>query len=296
MRGKQIKRRLMGVLLCLMLVLAVFPVPVHADTGPKPSVQVTFENMGDGVCYGTLLSKTQSTGPASVWDGDEEHISNIGLDREIWQAFVDYEDADGFYFLQWAWRCDETKELRWTYYPPQTFKILLYYPETGEFLVSGICERYAFDSYFTIDVSKAQLSAEPVIPAKRSYDYTREVAGLMARLILTMLIELGVAWLFGFRRKEWLLLIVATNMVTQVVLNVILNAIYNIRGPWAFFFYMAVLELAVFVIEAVVYYLLFNRLGGGEIKRGKIFLYALAANLCSFVGGLLLAKVIPFVF
>lgn len=296
MKKEQLQRRLIGTLLFLVLLIAVFPIPAQADTGPKPSVQITFANMDDRLCYGTLLSKEPSTGPASVWDGNEAHISHIGVDEEIWRAFVDYEDADGFYFLQWSWRCDETKELAWTYYPPQTFKVLLYYPETGEFLASGVCERYAFDSYFTMDVEAAHLSAEPAITARHSYNYTREIAGLIVRVILTVLVELGVAWLFGFRRKELVLLVVATNVVTQVALNVILNAIYNTRGPWAFCFYMAVLELAVFVIEAVVYYLLFNRLGGGEIKRGKIFLYALAANLCSFVGGLLLAKVIPFVF
>ena len=294
MRGKPFKGRLTGVLLWVLLMLAAFPVPAHADTGPKPSVQVTLANMGDKVCYGTLLSKTPSTGPASVWDGDEEHISNIGLDREIWQAFVDYKDADGFYFLQWAWRCDETKELSWTYYPPQTFKVLLYFPETGEFLVSDVCERYAFDSYYTLDVG--QMSTEPTPAVKRSYDYTREVAGLIVRVILTVLIELGVAWLFGFRKKELLLLIIAANVVTQVAFNVALNVIYNAQGPWAVVFYYVVLEPVIFVIEAVVYCLLFNRFSETKHSHAKIILYALAANICSFVIGFLAAKVIPFAF
>ena len=295
MRGEQIKKRLMSMLLCMVLVLAVCPVPAHADTGPKPSVQVTFENMDDRLCYGTLLSQTESTGPAFVWDGDEEHINLWGdQDLEIWRAFVDYEDGDGFYFLQWFWRCDETKELTWSYYPPQTFKILLYYPETGEFLVSGICERYAFDSYFTLDVG--QMSAEPLPVAKRSYDYTREIAGLIVRVILTVLVELGVAWLFGFRKKELLLLIVAANVVTQVAFNVALNVIYNAQGPWAAVFYYVVLEPVIFVIEAVVYCLLFNRFSEMKHSRTKIILYALAANICSFVIGFLAAKVIPFAF
>lgn len=297
MRGEQIKSRLMGVLLCLLLMLAVFPVSAHADMGPKPSVQVDFENMDDRLCYGTLLSKTQSTGPASAWDGDEEHINTWGDDEpEIWRAFVDYKDSDGFYFLQWFWRCDETKELTWGYYPPQTFKILLYYPETGEFLVSDVCERYAFDSYFTVDVKTALTSAEPVLPTKHNYDYTREVAGLMVRLILTVLIELGVAWLFGFRKKELLRLIVGVNVVTQVALNLLLGIVYNQQGPAAFTLSYAVLEPVIFVIEAVVYCRLFRRFGGEEIRRGRIVLYALLANVCSFLAGLLLSRAVPAIF
>ena len=100
-----------------------------ADTGPKPSVSVTFENMGDELCYGTLLSKTPSTGPARAWDGTEDGKFYEGADEAVWRAFVEFKDEDGFYFLQWFWRTDEKKTLNWTYYPPQTFKILLYYPD-----------------------------------------------------------------------------------------------------------------------------------------------------------------------
>jgi hypothetical protein len=290
-----IRRWLAGLLLCLALA-ALCPAAAYADTGPKPSVRVTFENMDDRLCYGTLLSESESTGPAYAWDGSEESVNIWGeQDREIWQAFVDYKDPDGFYFLQWFWRCDETKALDWGYYPPKTFKILLYYPDTGEFRASGICERYAFDSYFTVDVGTMQSGAAP-LPAERSYNYAREVAGFMVRLIITLLIELGVAWLFGFRRKELLLLILGANVVTQVALNLILNGVYNQHGPWAFLFYYVVLEPVIFAAEALFYCLTFRRFGDAGIKRRRIVLYALAANVCSFVGGFLLSKVIPGVF
>ena len=161
------KKALTWVLLALLLT-ALLPVTAYADMGPKPSVQVTFENMDDRLCYGTLLSERESTGPAYVWDGNEEHISLWGdQDRDVWQAFVDYQDPDGFYFLQWFWRCDETKELDRGYYPPDTFKILLYYPDTGEFLSSEILQTYAFDSYFAMDVT-GDLSARQTLPTQKN--------------------------------------------------------------------------------------------------------------------------------
>lgn len=53
--------------------------------------------------------------------------------------------------------CTETSEFKWTYYPPQRFKILVYFPETDSFAVSGIYERYAFDSYYKVDAGDIEL-------------------------------------------------------------------------------------------------------------------------------------------
>ena len=125
-------------ILCAVMIAVGFPVTVRADMGPKPSVRIRFENMGDELCYGTLLSKTKSTGPASAWDGVESHAkhnenksySYAAFDYETWKVFAEYQDEDGYYFLQEGWKVSETKKIEWTYYPPQSFKILLYYPET----------------------------------------------------------------------------------------------------------------------------------------------------------------------
>ena len=55
--------------LCMIMVVLLFPMTVNADMGPKASVRIQFEHMEDELCYGTLLSKEKSTGPASAWDG-----------------------------------------------------------------------------------------------------------------------------------------------------------------------------------------------------------------------------------
>lgn len=274
------KHRILVLLLCLALVCGLAPA-AYADIGPKPSVHITFENMDDTLCYATLLSKTKSTGPSSAWDGDENHIYNYNLDLDIWRAFVEYEDPDGYYFLQEGWQVNETKSFAWTYYPPSSFKVLLYYPETGEFVTSGIHERYAFDSYFTIDLD----AAGPTLTLKKSYDYTWETISLVARIVLTILLELGVALLFGFRGKQVLLTITGINVVTQVGLNLALNIINYSQGSMAFVLFYLLLELAVFVLEAVLYLRLLRRASPTPLKKGRVILYALAANVLSFAGG-----------
>lgn len=286
--------------LCVFITALFFPITAKADIGPKPCVFITFENMGDEACYGTLLSASAGTGPASAWDGDMAHREMGNLDQDIWEAFAYYQDTDGYYFLQEAWLCSESKRLSWTYYPPDPFKILLYYPETDTFAVSGICERYAFDSYFSVDMSGVVPDAAgtqmPVLTVKKSYDYAGEVVSLVIRTVITIALEIGMALLFGFRQRRQLTLIAWVNMVTQIVLNVRLNIVNYNRGFLAFMIFYVCDEAIVFLIEAVLYGILLRRVSEKPVPVWKTTLYALLANVGSFLCGFQLAVYIPEIF
>lgn len=288
------KRKVFAFIICLMLVMAM-TIPASADIGPKPSVQIEFTGMEGQTYYGTLLSLYDSTGPASVWDGNPEHADYQPGDEgyDIWLKFVEYQDTDGYYFLQWWWDCSETNQLNWTYYPPTPFKILLYFPETDTFYVSPVYERYAFDSYFSVDMS--DLDADPMV-ANKSYDYTWETISLAARIILTIALELVIALLFGYREKKVIGFLAIVNAVTQVALNVALNIINYNSGSMIFTFNYVLLEILVFAIEALAYALLLKKFSGKEQKLVKAVGYALVANAASFGFGLWLAHVIPGIF
>jgi len=243
------KRKLTTWIMCFIMVFAMLPITAHADTGPKPSVRINFENMGEEVCYGTLLSKTDSTGPSSAWDGNPEHIYNYDLDMDIWQAFVDYEDADGYYFLQEGWLCSESKELNWTYYPPSSFKILLYYPELDTYTVSGIYERYAFDSYFRVTMDGLEIKSVD----DKAYDFTWELISLACRVVVTIALELAIALLFVLRQKKLIMTIFGVNVVTQIGLNVALNIINYNRGAYMFVFCYVLLEILVLFMRDTIF-------------------------------------------
>ncbi len=297
-------KRFIAVMLFVLLPLFC-SITASADTGPKPSVKVSFEGLSDELCYGTLLSASKSTGPASVWDGKEENARHNGNERfphlaygyEIWKAFVEYEDQDGFYFLQQIWQVNETEELDWNYYPPNPFKVLLYFPESGRFFVSDTCERYAFDSYFTVNLTGNESAAENnYIEMYRSYDYGREIVSLVARIIITIAIELAIAWLFGYRKRRQWMILVGVNTATQIVLNVLLNVINYNSGHQAFVINYINFEFFVTIIEAVI----FRRFlceGSSDRKPGRrAVVYALVANVVSLIGGIWLAAWIPEVF
>ncbi len=287
------------ILFTLLLFVFLFTLPIssitaHADMGPKPSIHITFKNLQREPCYATLLSKKSSTGPYGVWSGNEEELEyRCNIDNPtVWKKFIEYEDADGFYFLQWARKLD-TNTLAWTYYPPTTFKVLLYYPQTDTFLTSDIYERYAFDSYFTVD---ARAPANGKLSVRESYDYTQEIIGLLARIILTIAVEILIGWLIGFRSKRDLLFLIGLNYLTQIVLNVFLNIALYQSGELVFLFVLMVAELIVFTIEIILCGFVLRTISKSTIWSGWYFLYPFVANFVSFILGLAIAGRLPLIF
>ena len=260
--------------------------------------------MGDDLCYGTLLSREKHAGPARVWDGTARLAQLYDLDRSIWKAFVDYKDPDGYYFLQRGWTVSETGEIAWTYYPPENFKILLYYPETETFVSSGSYERYAFDTYYTVDMEGVRigsveynedLSTNERINAYRSYNYRKELLSLAVRILLTIAIEMAVALLFGFRQKKQLQILALVNITTQLLLNLLLNIIHYNAGPLAFITSYVFFEFIVFALEAVLYCRFLKKV---SLKKENEYyvLYSFIANSASFWVGYYLATVLPGIF
>ncbi len=280
-------------MICAALFLAM-PATARADMGPKPSVQITFTGTDGRTYYGTLLSQHRSTGPASAWDGySEPNIRDQDGGEEIWSKFASYEDIDGFYFLQEWWKCSENDQLNWIYYPPTPFKILLYFPENDAFYISPIYESYAFDSYFTVDLSEYQQGS---LTAKKSYDYTWELISFGARMVCTILLELAIALLFGYRGKKVLTFLAIVNIFTQLALNIVLNLVNYNSGPFAFMLVLIPLELAVLMIEAVLYVSRLPAYSAKTHPKARAAAYALAANAASYESGLWLAYLIPGIF
>lgn len=306
---KKVKNLVVSVVLLFILVP---PMSVSADLGPKPSVVVEFAGLEEENYYVTLLSEQDSTGP---WSHGNEYYDYLG-DEKVFEKFSEYEDEDGYYFLSYMEDCSEDDTFEWTYYPPELFKILIYFPEYDRFMpVDGIYERYAFDSYFKVEItdvekiagsgveitdaekiddSEAAVNAET--RAEPSYDYTMEILSFAARVVITIAIEILIAVFFAYRDKRSLAIITVTNVITQVILNVLLNVVNYRSGQYAFVFHYVWMECVVFALEGVLYAKLIGR---ENLKTGKKYypyLYAAVANIVSFILGLWIARMVPGIF
>ena len=293
------KRSEKSLLLLFFLFGIFFSVSVFAaaDSGPKPSVRIFLGEEHKGA-YATLLSERPSTGPHSAWDGSEENayhaLSGYGnTPYEVWEALTSYEDTDGFYFLQTTeQRVDGAGEYIWGYYPPERFKLLLYFPESETFLVSGeIYERYAFHSYFSaFDDQNGNLWMFS------TYDYTSEIVGFLARVGITLFAELLLALIFFRKERRMLVAIGILNLVTQILLNLSLVKTGYLNGAQVLVLRYISLEFFVFLGEGAVLSLLAPRFTEKTRSRLRAWTYAALANLSSLLLGLGVSELLPSLF
>ena len=295
-------KRFIRTLLITLMCAFIMPTLAYADTGPKPSVNISFSGLDNMTYYVTLLSKTNSTGPYSSYEQDSDRWEEGAENYDVFKKFLSYKDSDGYYFLQFFKKCSNNSTFSWTYYSPSDFKILMYFPEADTFAISGEAyERYAFDSYYNVDCSKLSIntSISPMtIAAERSYYYSGEALSMFARIAITIVIELIIALFFKYRTRSHIAAICITNVVTQSILNLLLNLIVYNKPQNRFIFYYVLLELVVFFIEAMIYSVLFSRWEryGEGYDVGNPAVYSFTANAASFAAGFWLSHLIPGIF
>ena len=292
-------------LILFALFFALIPISASADTGPKASVNITFENteqMGDGF-YVTLLANEEGRGPWYMAEGTYPSF-DYGIDEDIFDKFKTFAEDDEFYLWPYIEECHDT--FVFGYYPPTTFKILVYSPKDDKFAISNIYERYAFHSYYTVSLegfseisvsTHGEITEEKLLTAAESYDRTNEIRGLIARLIITLGIELILAYIFGYKGALSISVIFIANAITQILLNLYLN--YDIYLHGNSFTYRlggyVFIELLILIAEGTLYAFTVAKLSEDPSKK-KAFIYAAVANILSFIIGIYLAVKIPTLF
>ncbi len=266
--------------------------PVFADVGPKPSVSVAIKGLPSEEIYDvTLLSKDKGGGRYNVFEGKLEAPASAGVEEDIWAVFVKYKDPDGFYYLQYHSRLTGEDTFSWGYYPPDTFKVLLYFPKYGSFVVSNVTDRYTFESYYTLDLRGVEyktpgttsvVNVEPGDP-----HFIIAISDALIRVVLTLAIELLIALAFGYRAKKQLIFIAIVNIVTQILMNAVLVLFRHEAGFLLSALSYVLLEFVIFTIEAILYAIFLKPLSPKPISRAVTVLYAFLANIASCVVGLI---------
>ncbi len=276
------------------LSLCFIALPAQADMGPKPSTQITFTNLADDQYYVTLLAKEEGTDIIKFIPGKSKALSPVNV-AEIDVAFAAYQDGDGFFYTGNQQSLHEKAKFIWGKYPPTIFKILLYHPQSKTYLVSPAYKRYAFDSYYTVDMATAKATA-PHITASETYDLTTETGSLLIRTALTILVEILIALAFGLREKRQLSLLIKVNLVTQLLLNACLHITNYYLGALVYFVFYILLEIAVMLLEALIYFFCLNRVSTHQRNRLIYVAYAVIANALSFFAGIILSAALPGIF
>ena len=298
------KKRWCSILTALLLLLPLTAMPVSADVGPKPSVVVALEGLEGRTCLGTLLSQQEGTGPYGRFY-EEEAAEDPEEDRAL-RALLPLErmDSEGFHLLNFVKDCSDG-EFSWTYYPPHTYKIALWFPEEDALAVSGVYHRYAFDSYYRLDLSGVELMPGGIVELEaarlqRDYPYGASLLALAGRVALTLGAELLLALAFGLRTRQALKWVAVVNLATQLGLNLALELFTYCNG--ALEGMMAIMALPVYLAAEAVVTLVELRIYRRKLlgERGasgrRITAYTWTANLCSLLAGVLLSFRLPALF
>jgi hypothetical protein len=115
---------------------------------------------------------------------------------------------------------------------------------------------------------------------------SRSVLLISLRIILTLIIEAIVFWLFGFRKKNSWLAFLIINLITQGALNIWLNGSVPLASYLVFSLVFA--EFFVFIAEIILFWALIK-----EHSPGRVLLYVIAANLLSLFAGGYIITILP---
>ena len=257
-------KKIFSILLSSFLILNLFPYTLKADMGPKPSVTVTVEGLDSNkTYYMSLLTDDDSYGP---WNRLTEDMIDQNNPAEV--AFLNYKDSDGYASLDYYQKIGGNK-CSWSYYPPYKFKIAIYCVEDDSMLVSDIFSRTAFESCFLANYG-------PTLTVEEQDNSGTVMLHGILRALVTIVVELGLALLFKYREKKQIVIIIITNLITQLLLNLFLASTIYYGGALVWMIMFVIGELLVLIIEEIVYMISFRKMG-----KGKAFLYALLANVIS---------------
>jgi hypothetical protein len=133
-----------------------------------------------------------------------------------------------------------------------------------------------FNNIFTLDL-KNQIVA-PGKSFSRSFNLTS------LRIILTLIIEALVFYLFGYRGKRSWLIFLIVNLVTQGALNIWLG--FSTTPLQSYIILSLIIgEILVFIVEMVVFLIFMKE------KRSLVSFYVFIANVASlFAGGFLITQ------
>ena len=113
---------------------------------------------------------------------------------------------------------------------------------------------------------------------------------ILLSMIITVIVEVGVGWLFFYRSKKDLAIIAATNAITNILMNITLCSTIFTNTSYAkglgFAALLIVVEPIIWIVESIVYSCALEKKAKHYIL--KAWAFALVANVASLLIGLLL--------
>lgn len=245
------KNKVLFILVFVLLFFAFMPRPVKADVAPPYIVTIVVINAPSDLELSARYTKGSVTETKLFQQKDVAWESNFRLmDYYFWRDYKLY--SNGVLIVKSK---DYNFELS---LPDEIF--------------------YKFGMLYTLDLESQTLSeGKPAWQAPVS---------ISLQIIVTLLLESIVFYLFGYRQKRSWIIFFIVNLITQSVLYIGIR-LFGIAGYGIIFFWYG--AIAVFIIELIAFALALK-----EQNKWKAMSYAFFGNLLSLILGNYLLAILPF--
>ena len=263
----------------LLLISLLLFNPLKINNGYDQNTRITFNGINE-TCYGTLLSKTSVSGSWS-----SEIAFDLNAPDNVKEFFKDFKDEDNYFYLNYFQDVSDGY-LYWPFYPPQDFKILLYYPDSDTFILSeGPISRYALSSTYTVTVENGSMIVE------RNYDYLHMLTNTLIRILICTLAPCLITLLFYRPLKKDYPLIISNNLIFQIVIHILIS-LYSYKNGFSIVEYFMFLWIPHLLFAFYQGHLYKNR----SYSIGSAYFAALSSQAGAYAAGLLLVDLLPGLF
>ncbi len=274
-------------LFLLVLVLTTTVTSVSfADAAPKPSLDITIENIDGTSCLIDLLIRQDTQNPnfevEAPWFLDE---SDMQAQYDIIKSYSEegyrpamatgFNPISGTAYTQIE---DRRAHVSFGYMLPTTFKVIAV-SDTGRVYVSQEIHKRAFNSTMTFNAKTGQI--------KESSNLGVYAFIFTLTFVITVIIEELVLVLFRMKSKKNFKVVFYVNVLTQVLLALAVFSASYFLGVLIAIFVLLIMELIIFIIEMIVFIIKLDH--PSKLRKG---LYGLTANLASLVLGTALVGLI----
>ncbi len=263
-------------LIVTIVFLGLLPQTVHADSGPKPSIDLEVTDAPDDY-YIALLGKIRY--------GQTRVNSKLKVDDVTTQKVEDY--LKDFQYEGWGffesplgdnlYRRNETGEYQFWYMVPNPFRVILI-DMNGEVHMSDVLHQWEYNAECTFDFHTGTLIEHRAGAIMKRALIVGGCYGVT--LIIEFLVLIG---LFPVNKKNlfWFWL---ANTVTNIPLNIFL--LHANIGPGIYIIWF-LLELLIILIEGIIYtsHLIDKK---GSKSAARAFGYSAIANVLSAFAGVMI--------
>ena len=252
----------------LLISILIIPTNVFADTGPKPSIDVTIKNLKtknyiiDLFVYDKEKAE-KDEGPSvfgnpGLTDDEIQELYKLNFD-----GWISATTREGLILFSDCKGNAEYKNNFGYFGTPEVYKIVIINKDTGEVKISKKIVRKEFNSEVTVDYNDMKV-------VETNINIVKTIIIVAIALVLTLLIELGIALLF--KTKNYITIAI-TNLISNVLLQTLLLIFTS-----NYTLVLIIGEVLVIASELLVYLLRFK-----NISKTKTTIYTLVANIATIL-------------